>query len=118
MKTKKISRANKKKKSADHQMVAICEANAAGIDIGAQAICALRSLYRHRQNLLQFGAQHIQHMQAAMEQMNLKLAHVIDDITGLTGMRIIEAILSGERDREQLAKLRDRRVKASQATVA
>lgn len=83
-----------------------------------QRICALRSLSRHRQNLLQFGAQHLQHMQAALEQMNLKLTQVIDDISGVTGMAIIEAILSGQRKPAQLAKLRDRRIKASEATIA
>ena len=50
--------------------------------------------------------------------MNLKLAQVVSDITGLTGMGIIKAILSGERDSIKLAKLRDPRCKSSEATVA
>src|SRR5258705_8825223 len=83
-----------------------------------QAICAARSISRYRDNLLHFGAQHLQHMQAALDQMNLRLHHVIADLSGLTGMAIIEAILAGERDPRQLAKLRDPRIKASQETIA
>ena len=84
----------------------------------AQDICAMRAISRYRDNLLGFGAQHIQHMQAALDQMNLRLHHVIADVSGLTGMAIIEAVLAGERDPRQLAKLRDRRIKASEETVA
>src|SRR4029453_5323354 len=68
--------------------------------------------------LVAYGSHHIQHMQKSLEQMNLKLAHVVSDITGLTGMGIIKAILSGERDPVKLAKLRDPRCKNSEATVA
>jgi transposase len=82
-----------------------------------QAICAARSIYRYRQNLLSTAAQHLQHMQGALEQMNVKLHHVIDDLTGLTGQAIIEAILAGQRDPEQLAKLRDKRIKASEERI-
>ena len=82
-----------------------------------QAICAARSIYRYRQNLLSMAAQHIQHMQAALDQMNIKLHHVIDDLTGLTGRTIIEAILSGQRDPVQLAKLRDKRIQAAESTI-
>jgi transposase len=82
-----------------------------------QSFCAARSLYRYRQKLLCCAAQHIQHMQAALDQMNIKLHHVIDDLTGMTGMAIIEAILSGERDPHQLAKHRDRRIQASEETI-
>src|SRR5258707_7009137 len=84
----------------------------------AQDICAMRAISRYRDNLLHFGAQHLQHMQAALDQMNLRLHHVIADLSGLTGMAIIEAILAGERDPRQLAKLRDPRIKASQETIA
>src|SRR5215470_13540585 len=72
----------------------------------AQAICAVRSIYRYRQELLSLAGQHVQHMQAALDQMNIKLHHVIDDLTGLTGQNIVQAILSGQRDPVQLAKLR------------
>lgn len=83
----------------------------------AQTICATRSIYRYRQNLLSLAAQHVQHMQAALEQMNIKLHHVIDDLSGLTGQAIVAAILSGQRDPVQLAKLRDKRIRASEEKV-
>ena len=81
-------------------------------------VCILRSYLRQRSMLVSYASHHIQHMQKALEQMNLKLSHVVSDITGLTGMGIIKAILSGERDPVKLAKLRDPRCKSSQATVA
>jgi len=84
----------------------------------AQAICASRSIYRYRQNLLSMAAQHVQHMQAALDQMNIKLHHVIDDLSGVTGQAIIAAILSGQRDPVQLAQLRDKRIKAPEAAIA
>ena len=56
-------------------------------------------------------------MQAALDQMNLKLHHFIDDLTGMTGLAIVEAILDGERDPRQLAKQRDHRIKASEETI-
>jgi transposase len=82
-----------------------------------QAICAARSIYRYRQNLLSMATQHTQHMQAALDQMNIKLHHVIDDLSGVTGQAIIEAILAGQRDAHRLAKLRDKRIQASEATI-
>jgi transposase len=84
----------------------------------AQVICAVRSIYRYRQNLLSMASQHVQHMQAALDQMNIKLHHVIDDLTGVTGQAIVAAILSGQRDPVQLAKLRDKRIQAPEATIA
>ena len=81
------------------------------------AICALRSLLRHRDNLVTQGATQIQHMQKALTQMNLHLHHVLTDLTGASGLRILDAILAGERDPEQLATLREQSVKADQATV-
>jgi transposase len=56
-------------------------------------ICRLRSLHRHRDNLVSSSASEIQHMQKALQQMNLHLHHVVSDITGITGLRIIDAIL-------------------------
>ena len=56
-------------------------------------------------------------MQKALDQMNLQIHHVISDITGLTGLRIIDAILAGERDPLKLARLRDGRIKASEETI-
>ena len=81
-------------------------------------VCILRSYLRQRSMLVSYASHHIQHMQKALEQMNLKLSHVVSDITGLTGMGIIKAILSGERDPVKLAKLLDPRCKISEATVA
>ncbi len=68
-------------------------------------IAVLRSYLRHRQMLIEYSAGHIQHMQKALTQMNLQIHHVISDITGLTGMRIIRAIVAGERDRRRLAAM-------------
>jgi len=83
-----------------------------------QTICAIRSLWRHRESLVQIAAHHTQHMQKALDQMNIQLHHVISDITGVTGLAIIDAILSGERDPDKLAQLRNARIKASERTVA
>lgn len=83
-----------------------------------QQVCAVRSVVRHRNSLTQMASVHVQHMQKALTQMNLQLHHVISDITGLTGLSIIDAILAGERNPEELAKLRNKRIRASQATVA
>jgi transposase len=81
-------------------------------------VVVLRAYMRHRDMLVTYGGQHIQHMQKAMEQMNIKLTEVVSDITGVTGMGIIKAILRGVRDPVQLAKLRDPRCKESEATIA
>jgi len=80
-------------------------------------VCAVRSLMRHRNDLASMAHQHVQHMHKALTQMNLQIQHVISDITGLTGLAIVDAILEGERDAAVLAKLRDWRVKASEETV-
>lgn len=72
-------------------------------------IIELRSYLRQRSMLIETAAQHTQHMQKAMIQMNLHLHNVINDITGVTGMAIIRAILKGERDPDKLAKKRDSR---------
>jgi len=81
-------------------------------------ICVLRSYMRQRDMLVRYAAQHIQHMQKALEQMNVKLVEVIDDITGVTGTRIIEAILAGERDPQKLARLRHERCQHDAETIA
>jgi transposase len=82
------------------------------------SICVLRSYCRHRENLIQYASAHIQHMQKALIQMNLQLHKAISDISGLTGMRIIKSILTGERDPLTLAKMRDPRVKNNAETIA
>src|ERR1700730_13261698 len=79
----------------------------------AQDVCAVRSLLRHRASLVDMATCHVQHMQKALDQMNLQLHHVISDITGQTGLAIVDAILAGERDPLRLAKLRHERIKAS-----
>ena len=81
-------------------------------------IAALRAYMRQRERLLDYAASHIQHMQKALMQMNLQLHHVVSDITGKTGMRIMRAILDGEREPSVLAELRDVRCKASAETIA
>ncbi len=63
-----------------------------------ETVCAVRSLLRHRDTLVQLAATHTQHMQKALTQMNLQLHHVLSDITGVTGLAILDAILAGERD--------------------
>jgi transposase len=81
-------------------------------------ICVLRSLVRHRDMLLKYRASHIQHMQKALEMMNLKLTNVISDITGVTGMEIIRAIIDGEHNPSILAQFRDGRCKKSKEEIA
>jgi transposase len=83
-----------------------------------QEICAIRSLLRHRESLVQMAATHVNHMQKALDQMNLQLHHVISDIVGQTGLAIVDAILEGERDPYALAKLRNERIKASEEVIA
>lgn len=83
-----------------------------------EQVCALRAYIRHRMNQVRYCAAHIQHMQKALTQMNLLLHNVVSDITGVTGMRIIKAILGGERDTQVLAGMRDRRCKNSIETIA
>ena len=77
----------------------------------------LRSYLRQRAMLVEYASQHVQHMHKALTQMNVKLQHVIRDITGKTGMDIMEAIVGGERDPRKLAQLRDARIKADEATI-
>lgn len=82
------------------------------------AVCAVRALLRHRDMLVTYAAAPIQHMQKALMQMNLQLHHSISDLTGKTGLAILDAILAGERDSNMLAQLRDFRIKASAETIA
>src|SRR3979490_2435146 len=82
-----------------------------------QDVCAVRTILRHRNELVAAASQHVQHMHKALTQMNLQIHHVISDITGLTGRAIVDAILAGQRDPKELAKLRNHRIKASIETV-
>lgn len=81
-------------------------------------VCAVRSLLRHRDNIIKMSACHVQHMQKALNQMNLHLHHVISDITGVTGLKIIDSILAGERNPKKLSALKDHRIKASKDKIA
>lgn len=83
-----------------------------------EQICALRAYIRHRMNQVRYSGVHIQHMQKALSQMNLLLHNVVSDITGVTGMRIIKAILAGERDPHVLANMREVRCRNSVETIA
>src|SRR6188508_74902 len=80
--------------------------------------CRLRAYLRQRANLVRQASRHVQHMQKALEQMNLKLTEILSDITGVTGRAIIRAILRGTRAPEKLAKYRDKQCQASEADVA
>ena len=81
-------------------------------------ICAIRSLWRMRGQLVQDTSRTIQRMQKALHEMNVLLPKVVSDITGKTGMLIIKSILSGERDPVKLAHLKDRRVRANEEEIA
>jgi transposase len=82
-----------------------------------QDVCAVRSLLRHRDGLVEMASAHVQHMQKALDQMNIQIHHVISDITGVTGLGIIDAIVEGKRNPKELAKLRDHRIKATVETI-
>jgi len=84
----------------------------------ADQVVVLRSYLRQRQMLIRYGSQHVQHMQKALEQMNVKLAEVVSDVSGVTGMAIIRAILRGERNPLELAKLRNDHCKRTEAQIA
>ena len=83
----------------------------------SRGVAELRAYLRHRERLLDYAAAHVQHMQKALTQMNVQLHHVVSDVTGVTGLRIIRAIVSGNTDPEKLARNRDVRCKASTETV-
>jgi transposase len=82
-----------------------------------EAVASLRSLLRHRERMVEYAAAHIQHMQKALMLMNVQLHHVVTDVTGVTGLKIIRAIIGGERDPKVLAELRDARCKSSAETI-
>jgi transposase len=81
-----------------------------------EALVRLRAILRHRERMIDYAASHIQHMQKALMQMNLQLHHVVADITGQTGMRIIRAICHG-RDAAVLAGFRDPRFKEPEEVI-
>jgi transposase len=81
------------------------------------AICRLRTLQRHRKSLVECAAMWLQHLQKALTEMNLHLHHVLTDLSGQSGLAILDAILAGERNPRILAGLADRRVKQSQDQI-
>ena len=83
-----------------------------------EEIRALRSLWRLRDRHVKEAGRAILHMQKTMTVMNVQLSNAISDISGATGQAIIRAILNGERDPWKLAKLRDRRIKATEEEIA
>jgi transposase len=83
-----------------------------------QQICAIRTVMRHRANLVEQASAHVQRMQKSLTQMNVLLHTVISDITGRSGLAIVDALLAGERDRQALALLCDARIRATPAVIA
>jgi transposase len=83
----------------------------------ADAYCVARSYLRYRDELVSARSTQCQHMQKALQQMNLQLTQVLSDVTGLSGLAIITAILQGERDPVKLSQLVDRRVRATPAAI-
>jgi len=84
----------------------------------SEDICALRSLVRHRDNLIRYRSAHTQHMQKALNTMNLKLTNVVSDVTGVTGLKIIRDIVAGVHNPNELARHRDYRCKKSEKEIA
>lgn len=82
------------------------------------AICPLRMYVRQRATKVRDQSRALAHMQKALTQMNIQLDGVLSNLMGKTGQAIVRAILAGERDPQKLARLRDRRVHATEATVA
>lgn len=81
-------------------------------------VVVLRGYLRQRQMLIRYAGPHVQHLQKALEQMNVKLPEVVSDILGVTGLAIIRAILAGQRDPLELAKLRHDRCHRTEAEIA
>jgi transposase len=81
-------------------------------------VCAVRTLLRHRDSLVQVASAHLLRVQKALDQMNVLLHRVVTDITGTTGLAILDAIIAGERDPAKLAAHRDHRCKNSEAEIA
>jgi transposase len=82
------------------------------------SVIALRGFWRQRQMLVRYASHHVQHMQKALEQMNLKLTEVVSSVVGVTGTAILTAIIAGERDPKKLAALRHEKCARSEAEIA
>jgi transposase len=83
-----------------------------------EAIRAVRTIWRQRDRLVKESARAVQQMQKALTTMNVQLANTISDISGVTGQAILRAIVAGIRDPWKLAKLRDKRIVASEDEIA
>jgi transposase len=83
-----------------------------------EQICMLRTLIRDKANLVAESGDWVRRMQKSLDQMNVRVHRAVSDLDGVTGMAILRAIAGGERDAQQLAKLRDRRCQKSQAEIA
>lgn len=81
-------------------------------------LVGLRTLLRHRGEMVDHRSPHVQHIQKALLQMNVQLTQAVSDVTGQTGMAILRAIVEGERDPQKLAALRDRNCKKSEEEIA
>jgi transposase len=84
----------------------------------SQEIRTMRTYWRQRKDLIESASRHIQRMQKTLTQMNIQIANVLSDVSGVTGQAIIHAVLAGERDPQKLAAFRDPRVKASEEEIA
>jgi len=84
----------------------------------ADQVVVLRSYLRQRQMLIAYAGQHVQHIQKALEEMNVKLTEVVSDVLGVTGRAILQAILAGERNGRRLAKLRQKQCRRTEAEIA
>jgi transposase len=84
----------------------------------ADEIVRWRGFQRQREMLIRYAAQHVQHLQKVLEEMNVKLTEVVSDIVGVTGMKIIKDIVRGERDPLKLAKHRHESCKRTEAEIA
>jgi transposase len=84
----------------------------------SESICRLRALQRERANLVAERTRIVQRMQKALDQMNVQVHHAVTDLAGKTGLSILRAIVAGQRNPEELAKLRDGRCRKSEAQIA
>jgi transposase len=84
----------------------------------AEEIRQVRTIWRLRDRVVKDAGRAVQHIQKALTKMNIQLANAISDLSGVTGMAIVRAILKGQRDPHELAKMRDPRIRASEEEVA
>ena len=84
----------------------------------ADEVVRWRGFQRQREMLIRYAARHVQHLQKVLEEMNVKLTEVVSDVVGLTGLKIIRAIVAGERDPQKLARHRHPSCKTGAEEVA